>query len=243
MNKIFYILSALLILSFAECTKVEKNVHNYYPEVKTTDVTILPDGTVKVSGEIISQGNTPLVLIGFCMDTIPSPDVLSNQQNVTELYGNTFTTIYKSLSSVHKYYFKAWAANENEYAVGEVLSIDSITMSDDNIPCKLPLDTLTLNSNTGLKNQKYTQIGPINTGTLEWRIDMETDFHSPSISFGQSPINGVYQTTENSTPEKGYSTTITMDGYQAKAKANVYVKQLIVKLLRLPFVMRIFSMV
>jgi hypothetical protein len=226
MGKRLFFLAPIILLFFCTCTKVEKDVNNYYPKVKTTDVTLMPDGSVKVTGEIVSEGNTSLVLIGFCMDTIADPGVLSNQQSVNELYGNTFTTTYTSLSRFHKYYFKAWAANENGYVTGNVIAIDSVSIGEDYIPCTLPMDTLTLTSSNGSNHQKYTEIGVITENTLEWSIDMQTDLHSLSISFGRYPIEGIYQTTANSTPEQGYSATITMDGYQAAAKASVYVRQI-----------------
>ena len=94
MRSLFTILISFSLLSFfSACNKTKVDFDNYAPVVKTTSVELLEDGSVKVTGEIISDGVDDLVMVGFCMDTIPDPHLLSNQKHTDTLMGNTFSCI------------------------------------------------------------------------------------------------------------------------------------------------------
>ena len=95
------ILFSALLLS--ACKKVAKNVHDYDCEVKTLSLTRNADGTVKVTGLVTFTGNTPIAYAGFCMDTLPHPDIASNQQFAQLASDNTFTCTYGSFDALKKY--------------------------------------------------------------------------------------------------------------------------------------------
>src|ERR1700689_463474 len=118
------IFSFLLIMTFfsPSCVKVQKNVNNYYPQVKTTSVTVNPDGSVTAYGQVISAGSTGILYCGFCMDTISNPDMLTNQVLATNLSGNVFSCTYSSFNALNTYSFRAFAANSNGYAIGNAVS-------------------------------------------------------------------------------------------------------------------------
>lgn len=219
-----FTLAILSLLLFCTCKKVEPDVHNYYPKVKTTSVTLLPDGTVQVVGEVMSEGNSAIRYAGFCMDTIPDPGILSNQHSIDTLYGNSFTSIYTSLSINKKYYFRAWAANGNGYAIGEVLFVDSITISPSLIPCTLPLDTFTIGTTSGLKSYPYLYIDPIEQNVKEHSIRLNIDSRLIEITFSSKPINGIYKTYP--APNGENVVTIVIDGYTVESGARVYVTEI-----------------
>ncbi len=225
MNKPLYIALFISIL-LAGCKKVEKDVRDYYPEVKTTSVEQLPDGTVKVTGEIISAGNTEIYYAGFCMDTIPMPAMLSNQKEVSFLEGNRFSIIYDELNKTQKYYFRAWAANGNGYDIADNdVSIDSVTISSSIIPCSPGMDTITFTYGTSVRHEPYLSISDIEQGQ-GWNINMYT-YQSSSIylTFARKPISGVYEIVSDISGNT-FTAEMMVDGYQADAGAKVYVREI-----------------
>jgi hypothetical protein len=117
---------AVLFLGAAvtACKKREKDVRDYYPSVKTISAVVQPDGSVKVTGAVNDPGATPVTHTGFCVDTIPNPEMLSNQQLSETFDGVVFTTTYKSLNTSIKYYFRSFALNEQGYSYGNSITID-----------------------------------------------------------------------------------------------------------------------
>ena len=222
MKKIVLILLPFALL-LAACRKVEKDVHNYYPKVKTTGAVVLPDGSVQVTGEIISEGNTPVLYNGFCMDTLPNPGMLSNQQSL-EVTGNTFTCTYTALGKSHKYYFRAWAANEHGYAIGDDVSVDSVTISPSAIPCTLPVDTFTINNTLSTKNHKYISISKLTQSTLTWTVSLATNSHTVDMEFGRKPIGGTYTVSDNISDKTGVQVMI--DNTIVNSGSKVYVTEI-----------------
>lgn len=217
------ILTVLFFSSFLACQKVEKDVNNYYPKVKTTGVELLPDGNVKVTGAIISSGTTDIQYAGFCMDTLPNPGMLSNQKSVTTLNGNTFTATYTSLDKLHTYYFRAWAANADGYVIGEDVKIDSVGISPVTIPCNPSPDTLVVSKPSSTTREHYYSIGPIKQSVDGWEIKLTTGSYSVYVEFGQKPVNGVYKVQPQHYPSKGKFATVRLGGFAADASTNIYV--------------------
>ncbi|MCB9047359.1 MAG: hypothetical protein H6550_14590 [Chitinophagales bacterium] len=220
-NQILLITAAILVI-FNSCKK-KPDAKDYHPVVKTTGAEILSDGSVQVTGEIVATGYTDIVLAGFCMDTIPNPDLLSNQQSIDTLYGNTFRYVYKNLDGLHKYYFRAWAANENGYAAGGDVSLDSISIPTTFIPCTPPLDTVIYS------HPQRTKYEPLYSKakyyfSSNWRIDMSTNTKSIYFEFSQKPTNGVYKIFENTNGTN--LVTILFGGYEAESGSKLYVRQI-----------------
>jgi len=222
MKKGSLLLTAALLVLFSACKK-KVDVNNYHPVVKTTGVEVLADGSVKVSGEVISAGNTDLVLAGFCMDTIPNPDLLSNQKSVDTLFGNTFSYTYTNLDGGRKYFFRAWVANEEGYAAGGDVRLDSIHVDQSFVPCTPPQDSIIYSHPQRTKKEKYYSISKVYY-LSEWRIDLTSNSNSIYFEFSQKPTNGIYKTFEN--VDGANLVTIMVDGYRVQSGANVYVKQI-----------------
>jgi hypothetical protein len=226
MNKRTLITTILIAILFCTCAKVEKDVNNYFPKVKTKGVTLLPNGNVQVTGEIISEGNTSIVYAGFCMDTLPNPGMTSNQQRVDVIEGNTFTTTYTALEKKYTYYFRAWAANERGYAIGGDVSIDSVTMSPSLIPCSLPLDTMILETPTTTKKYKYTDISPIEQSTQEWEIELSNGQSTLEIIFSRRPGTGVYTIVGDNIDSKAFTAEVMLDYVRTGYKGEIYVMEI-----------------
>lgn len=222
------ILIALLFLVTA-CKKVIKNYDNAYPDVKTLSAVVQQDGSVKVTGEIVSNGKGEEIhYFGFCMDTLSSPAMTSNQHVVEVIDGSQFSYTYTGLSNDGKYYFRAWAVNEFGYALASnSILVDKPKSTTPTIPCMLPQDTLTLvrpNGNT--TNERYYSIGTLANSGSTWEVDASTTTRDYKFSFGENPVSGIYKTTTDVFPT-GKFVNIRVDGtINAEDGADVYVTRI-----------------
>jgi hypothetical protein len=189
------ICSFLLIMTLfsPSCVKVQKNVHDYYPQVKTTTAIVNSDGSVTVSGEIISTGSTGIQYCGFSMDTIANPDMITNQVLATSLIGNVFSCTYSSLNALKTYYFKAFAANANGYATGNVISAGHAGFDTSLIPCH-PVPQYMVLTGTNSSTEPYTYVDSVTQSATGYEVIGHTGDHSIDIVFGQYPISGIYTT-------------------------------------------------
>lgn len=214
---------AFPVLLFATCKKVEKDVRNYYPDVRMVSAVAQPDGTVLVTGEVLSEGNKPLSYAGFCMDTIPLPAMLSNQQPAETMNGNQFSYTYRSLSGAKKYYFRFWATNENGYDLSDAsLSVDKPSFSQDLIPCQPAYNRLRIEGHTV---QDYYHITPLEQGALTWDCFASANNRILYFRFNKWPVNGVYRIFPytSSYPDLVY---VRLDGYELEEGGKVYVREL-----------------
>jgi len=195
----FLIILGLISATCHKSQKVEKDPMNYYPKVKTLSVEKLLDGTVRVTGQVVSQGNQPIEYAGFCMDTLPMPDMISNQMIAPTISGDTFSCIYSSVDFPAKYYFRAWVNNSNGYAIGEPIYTDSIAFDTSLIPCRPTLNhmlltggTLQSGGSTPNVDENYTLISTLTQSGTGYEFDALTSNHSINLTFGQFPHSGIY---------------------------------------------------
>ncbi|HLO70015.1 MAG TPA: fibronectin type III domain-containing protein [Flavipsychrobacter sp.] len=222
------IIVALLFL-FTACKKVIKNYDNAYPDVKTLSAVVQQDGSVKVTGEIVSNGKGEEIrYIGFCMDTVSSPGMISNQHVVEVIDGSQFSYTYTGLSENGKYYFRAWAVNEYGYALASnSILVDKPKSTTPTIPCTLPQDTLTLvrpNGNT--TNEGYYSIGALASSGSTWDVDVSTTTRDFTFSFGEKPVSGLYKTTTDIFPSGKFVNIRTAGTKIIDAGASVYVTRI-----------------
>ena len=90
--KHFSLAAIALVLLTQSCKKPLDDMADYYPIVRTESVALLPNGTVKVVGRILTEGDAPIDYAGFCVDTVAKPDMLVGQA-VAELNGDQFTVV------------------------------------------------------------------------------------------------------------------------------------------------------
>ncbi len=229
MKKTLIISIALIGILFVAChksPKVEKDVHNYFPKVKTLSVQKLPNGTVKVTGLVVSEGSTPVVYAGFCMDTAPNPDMTSNQVIVNAIYSDTFSYIYSGLKFPQKYYFRAWVGNGNAYAIGSDTYADSIAFDTALIPCRPQLQYMTLTGATGTLHHPYTHDETI-TQNVDFGYDVQsyTGYHNIKLSFDRWPVSGIYKTSRPAFTDSPV-VIVQLDDVKSDTFCTVYVQQL-----------------
>ncbi len=222
MNRTLIACLLVIVFLFSTCKKVEKDVNNYYPKVKTISATKLPDGTVRVTGQIVSGGSTPIKYAGFCMDTKPNPDMQQNQVLATNITEDTFTYIYSNFDAFKKYYFRAWVANTNGYAIDSDVSADKITLDISLVPCQLNIGILSL-TDTNTIIEAFSYVAPVNPASSDFNA--YTKNHNIYFRFGRVPFSGIFHTTDADYPDNS-SVMIMVDGNRAAAGANVYVRQI-----------------
>ncbi len=187
---VFWLLIASV--SMISCRKVEKDPLSYYPKVKTVSAVILDDGSVQVTGEIESEGTEPIEYAGFCMDTIPEPPMAKNQM-ITSVNGSSFSAIYQDFDITKKYYFRSWAANEYGYAIGNTLSLDSITAIPVIPPCTMTPNT----TNFGSGTETFNNVGLPVMSFDDWTISASTSGTTFTLTFGEKPKTRKYVTASN----------------------------------------------
>lgn len=214
----------LLLTTCHKSLKVEKDVQNYYPKVKTLSAQKLRDGTVKVTGLIVSTGSTPVEYVGFCMDTLPGPAMLSNQRTIDTLHADTFSYIYSGLEFPKKYYFRAWVANGSGYVIGADVFADSITFDPALIPCQPPLQHLILTNSTSNLDYKYSLIYDLTSTGTQYGISAYAEDHSIDLTFEIIPTSGIYY--NGGTGGHGNQRVlINVDHMEFSDPCNVYVRQ------------------
>lgn len=225
--KSILILAAAVCLVFSGCKKLEKNIHDYHPKVKTVSAKVLADGSVKLTGSLLSEGVTDLWGAGFCMDTIPHPEMDINQRVCDTFFGREFYTVYSSLDATRKYYFKAWAANEYGYTYGEEILVDNITIDSSLIPCQPNENTINA-TNFFPEEQPILDISPIDIFSHRWQIDLYSGSIRLRLSFGKQPTTGKYSIVDND--GSGHKVQILYTGPLTSGNylqsGNVYVKQI-----------------
>ena len=213
-------------LLFSACKKVAKNVHDYDCGVKTTSLTRNADGSVTVTGTITYTGNTAIAYAGFCMDTLPHPDVPTNQQIATTINGNTFSCTYSGFDALKKYYFRAWAANAEIYAVGDDIAADSISFDTSLIPCHLPENTVSYTGPYAVTDacSSIDQSAPGYSGGFT--ITVITDYHEMIFNFANAPLSGIYKTIAFGGSPQGNYIQMLFDGTYTDAGIVLYVRQI-----------------
>ena len=114
------------------------------------------------------------------------------------------------------YYFRAFAANTNGYAIGNSVSAANIAFDTAQIPCHPASQYLVL---TGVSNQDepYSYVTAITQSGTGYELMAYTGDHELDITFGQYPTSGIYTTA---------NTSVTVDGVAVTGSANIYVQQI-----------------
>ncbi|MBS3914639.1 MAG: hypothetical protein KG003_09070 [Bacteroidetes bacterium] len=224
MKKNFILIS--IALSLVTCTKVLKDVHDYYPKLKMVSATVLDDGSVEVTGEVLSSGNGEMDFMGFCTDTNSSPEMLDMQINEVTVKGSKFTATYPpDFELGTKYYFRCWGNNGFGYAYSNIISLDSIRPLDVTAPCNPTINTV--NAGTIQGNETYSSFqSSSNIGY--WQIDAYSNSNILKYKFYTKPKTGIYTTTTNFDPGMGGVYVSNTSGFSSgtlTAGSKVYVNQ------------------
>ena len=100
-------------------------------EVITNVATDITESSVKLSGEIVSKGNSDSVEVGFLLYTGSESDFTTATNGVTSyvasVSGNSFSKSITSLTSSTKYKFRAYIKNEAGISYGQVKNFTTET--------------------------------------------------------------------------------------------------------------------
>lgn len=102
------------------------------PELTTQSATLITNTSARLGGDILNNGNSPVIDQGVCWSTNQNPNYQQNHTSAT-LGNNSFTvTVYNLLDST-QYYVRAYAINGVDTAYGDQKSF--ITRSNQNYTC------------------------------------------------------------------------------------------------------------
>lgn len=192
------LLVAVVLLS--GCKKALKDPNEYYPTVKTVKAEVLPNGSVLVEGEIVAEGESPIQHVGFCCKASSNPSVMDGQIIAT-LSGNHFSATYFGLQPDSTYYFKAWAANEIGYALGESIVLDSVIGVPQNPPCNLPAQFADIGT---IGSHQIYMVGAPQQGNGDWMFQASSGTGlTLNFRFGSALTTGIYTTSGTSNPGNG----------------------------------------
>jgi hypothetical protein len=192
--KKFIFLSIIVAISFSACRKPLKDVHDYFPKIETTSATVQPDGSVEVKGKVISEGAAPVEYMGFCVSTRSTPTIMESQT----LADNNFTATYSGFNTGTKYYFRAWATNENGYSYGNVISLDSVVTAPVVAPCTVPANSVSIGGGNPTETY-YSVDAPSNIGS-EWEFQATSNSNIINFTFGSPLKTQVFTTTTSGSP-------------------------------------------
>jgi len=185
----------IVMLLIASCKKVEKDVNNYFPKVKTVSAVVQPDGTVKLVGELMSEGAGEMRGVGFCMDTLPNPKMNVDQKICDTLFGNFFSASYSYLDATRPYYVRAWAVNEHGHVYGEDILVNDIKISHAAMPCAPDSNTVAIEYIGVSTVNSYSRI-EFSTGNRRFQIYAGS--HILRFEFFITPVTGKWKITSNS---------------------------------------------
>jgi len=231
--KVLYIVTGLFLI-FSSCRKPLKEVEEYFPEVEIISATVETDGTVKVIGEVISEGAASIQFLGCSMDTISQPGLLSNQQMATwngnqfeVIYsGAWFSDVYYSFDPTKTYYFRVWAANDYGYSFGSEIPLSNIEATPVTPPCSPFLNSIDAGGSSNL--EYYATIGTPISGISGWEFQAASSSNIISFNFGSQLATGLYTTTSSSSPLADQVKVEIVSGFNSgslSGGSSVYVNQ------------------
>jgi hypothetical protein len=225
MKKRYFFLFFVFLSSFlSSCEKVESDMHDYYPVVRTVSATVLQDGSVQVKGEIVSEGTKPVEYAGFCFSTTPVPKML-DAQVIADRQGNFFTAVYSGFDITTKYYFRSWATNGNGYSYGNIISLDSIKATPIIAPCSPAMNTVTIGAGT----ETWTTVDPPAFSSASgWDFQATSNSIVMYFTFGSKPVTRIYTTTSFNSPASDQVHVIFYSGFISGGLSDgsdVYVNQ------------------
>lgn len=98
---------------------------NGLPIVETTTPTLANDSTILTGGNIIDDGEYPIISRGICYGQLPYPDLTNNYNHTTNGNGSGyFSSTFSIAVNSGVYYIRAYATNANGTSYGNQLIID-----------------------------------------------------------------------------------------------------------------------
>ena len=186
---------------YAENISIETEWAGDVPLVQTGGVNFITTSSATIQGEIVEQGMSSVTKYGHCWSTSTSPTISDNNLEVPGGSTiDTFSTILTDLSQDTRYYYRAYAVNDQGLAYGSEQSFSTtngeptvVTIGSNNITSS----TLDLEGNlTGIGDASVTQHGHCwSTSSSPTINDDNTTLGSGSIGAFTSNVSNLTQNT------------------------------------------------
>jgi uncharacterized protein (TIGR02145 family) len=121
-----------IVFAFFSC---KKGKELSLPDIKTTMVRAVGSSSLQVTGEVVSDGNSYIIMHGICWSEKPTPSI-ADDTIVSGEGAGSFVGYVKKLKSNTKYYLRAYATNHVGTSYGEVMeatTTERVADADGNI--------------------------------------------------------------------------------------------------------------
>ncbi|MBK6545010.1 MAG: hypothetical protein IPG12_07040 [Saprospiraceae bacterium] len=198
MKTIFSIFICTLIIT--SCVQPLADIKDYFPTISNFELEVNQDGTVNLDAKV-DKGNTDLVIIGFCYDTLPNPKPTTNQL-LANYDGVNMYIVAQNFIPFTKYYFKAWAANDDGYTLSNEIEVDQINAKTIVPPCNLAPNYIKIGLGSPAEYIDKVEL-PVQTSALsEYQIRAFSNSVILDLRFGQYPYTGKYKIVSGSPKNK-----------------------------------------
>jgi len=186
---------------YAENISIETEWAGDVPLVQTGGVNFITTSSATIQGEIVEQGMSSVTKYGHCWSTSTSPTISDNNLEVPGGSTiDTFSTILTDLSQDTRYYYRAYAVNDQGLAYGSEQSFSTtngeptvVTIGSNNITAS----TVDLEGDiTGIGDASVTQHGHCwSTSSSPTINDDNTILGSGSVGAFTSNVSNLTQNT------------------------------------------------
>ena len=216
-----FILSVVLIGN--SCKKAKKDYNEYLPVIKLVSAVVQSDGSVLVTGQMDSEGESKIDYIGFCCSTNNTPTMPERQVLATS--GSTFTANIKNLNVDSAYYFRAFATNSFGYSYSNIIYLNSVVPPAVTVPCTLTANTVNLGDGTGTTTATSSNLISYDNFSGYYSFTAYMASSNPiSFTFGSHITNGTFTTGSNEpASNEVYVTFTNFNMYAVGPGASVYV--------------------
>lgn len=183
-------------LLFITCEQPLSDIKDYFPKISDFNVVANIDGSVYMDA-LVEEGNTELVIIGFCYDTMANPNPVKNQ--ILALYdGSRMYGTSQNFIPFTKYYFKAWAANDDGYTVTQDVIVNQINATTINPPCNLAPNYIKIGAGYPAEVINSSEVPKQTSNLNEYQIRAFSNSVIVDMRFGQYPYTGKYKIVASS---------------------------------------------
>ena len=218
----FTIILSLMLISNA-CKKAKKDYNDYLPSIKLLSAVVQTDGSILVTGEMDSQGESSIDYIGFCCSTNSTPKMPEKQ--VLSTAANKFTANIKNLSVDSSYYFRAFATNSFGYTYSNIIYLSSVVAPSVTPACTLTANTVNLGDGSGTTTATSSNLISYDGVTGYYSFTAYLASSNPiTLTFGSRITTRIF-TTGSASPATNevFVSYTNFSTYALNAGASVYV--------------------
>jgi uncharacterized protein (TIGR02145 family) len=155
--------------------------------VSALTVTNIMQGSAISTGNVISEGGTPVVARGFCWDTIPHPTTASSH-SINGSGPGTFQGVITGLVQNKTYYVRAYATNSKGDAYGAEESFNSGCFSFLNVSVSISASANNVYAGTAVTFTSAPVNGGVNPG-FQWKKNGTGISGATNSTYSYIPVN------------------------------------------------------